>query len=140
MSYLNPVENEPASREGSAAKGVRLGGQVFGLILIVVGAYYAVLILGACLSVLRDPGQTSSSVAAMTKTIGLDNAEVSSGKNQIPIGKASAAVLLLLWYQVAAWISLKLITIGGRMVLGVVSERREFLAAMKEFMISTRNR
>jgi hypothetical protein len=135
MTYPNPVEQESGEREGPASKGIRVGGQLLGLVLILIGAYYAVLILGACIGVLRDPGQTSASVASMTKTIGLEGAEVPSGKNQIPIGKACAGVLLLLWYQVAAWISLKLMTIGGRMV---TSDRREFLSAMREFMLLTR--
>src|SRR5271163_1669090 len=92
MSYLNAAGNEPDARGGTAERGLRLGGQVLGTILILIGTYFAVLILGACIGILRDPGQSSASVAAMTKTLGLENAEVSSGKNQVPIGKASAGV------------------------------------------------
>jgi hypothetical protein len=136
MTYTNQMEPETTRTEGAAVTTVRVSGQILGIVLTIVGAYFAVMILGSCIAVLRDPGQSSNSVTAMTKTIGLENAQVTSGKDQIPIGKVSAGVLLLLWYQVAAWISIRLMIVGGQMVS---SGRRELISAMKEFDILRRN-
>jgi hypothetical protein len=135
MTYTNQLEPE-TSEKGMATRGVHLGGQIFGLLIAIVGAYFAILILGACIAVIRDPGQSAGSIATMTKTIGLEAAEVTSGKNQIPIGKVCAGVLLLVWYQVAAWISLRLIVVGAQMIS---SGRKELIAAMREFDILRRS-
>lgn len=37
-----------------------------------------------------------------------------------------------------AWMCCKVIGVGGQLALGVISERREFLQAMKEFLITAR--
>ena len=135
----NLMEYDVKEKQQFASGKVRVGGQILGVILVLIGAYFAVLILIACVGVLRDPARTGMSVATMSKTIGLEGVQITSGKDQVPIGRAAAGLLLLAWYMVASSISLKLISIGGRMVTGLVAERKEFLAAMKEFLIWTRN-
>jgi hypothetical protein len=136
MTYTNQMEQETAKSEGLATNSVRVGGQILGLVLTLIGAYFAIMILSSCIAVLRDPGQSANSVTAMTKTLGIENAQITSGKDQIPIGKISAGVMLLAWYQVAAWISIRLMVVGGQMVS---SGRRELIAAMREFDILRRN-
>jgi hypothetical protein len=139
MSNTNLMQYELSEKRPSAVGGLRITGQILGGILILIGMYFSVLILIACVGVLRDPGQTGTSVAAMSKIIGMEGAQVTSGKDHVQIGRAVAGVLLLLWYVVASSIALKLIAVGGRMITGVAAERREFLAAMKEFIIFVRN-
>ena len=139
MSNMSMMEEELAQQHQSRADKVRLGAQVFGAILVLIGTWFAVLILRSCIGVLEDPGQTATPVAAMSRVMGLEGVQIASGKDQIPIGRVAGEVLLVVWYLLASSIALKFVTIGGRMVMGVIAERREFLAATRELLAWTRN-
>jgi hypothetical protein len=139
MSNLSMMEDELGQRQQSHADRVRLGAQVFGAILVLIGTWFAVLILRSCIGVLEDPGKTATPVASMSRVMGLEGVQIPVGKDQIPIGRTAGEVLLLVWYILASSIALKFVTIGGRMVVSVIAERKEVLAITRELMAQTRN-
>jgi hypothetical protein len=139
----NLLNSDPAGGDGPApsqtlGRALRIASQVIGLVLILAGAYYALWVLATGVSVVRDPGELTSALTALAKAVNLEEAAVPTGDGKVPIGRVVSGVLLLLWYLLSAWVALMLVRGGGQLVLGVVAERREFLAAMKEFLVTLR--
>jgi hypothetical protein len=130
-------EDPPASGQ-ALGRTLRIASQAIGLVLILAGAYYALWVLAAGISIARDPGELAPALTAMTKTLNLEEAAVPAGESKIPIGRAVSSVVVLLWYLLSTLVALKLVGAGGRLALGVIAERREFLAAMKEFLVTLR--
>jgi len=52
----------------------------------------------------------------MAKAVGLEDTTVIVGQNKIPIGRTVGCVLLISWYQITAWVALKLVAAGGQLV------------------------
>jgi hypothetical protein len=116
----------------------RLTSQAAGLLLIILGAYYALHIVADGIQAARNPADLEPAVEGMVRTLELEKANVPVQDEKVPLGRPVAFVALLLWYGLCALVALKLVGAGGRLVLGIVSERREFLAAMKEFLVTMR--
>jgi hypothetical protein len=140
QNRANPdgVEDDSTAPTQTLGRALRIASQVIGMILIVAGSYYALWVASAALSVAREPGDLTPALTALAKALNLEEAVVPSGESKVPIGRVVAGVLLLLWYLLSATVAIKLIGAGGRLVLGVIAERREFLAAMKEFLVTLR--
>jgi hypothetical protein len=133
---------DPSSGEGGlsqpSGKVLRMIGQAVGLVLLLLGAFYGWSVLAATISALRDPAGLGPTLAAMATTLEMEGVTLPLGESKVPIGRTVAGVLLLLWYMLSAWVAMQLVNFGGRLVLGVIAERREFLAAMKEFLVTLR--
>jgi hypothetical protein len=138
MSFDDRFEREQTPATITLGRAFRIITQAVGLGLIVVGVYYGVWILVNSIQFALDPARLEGRVAAMEKSLDLAGLKIPAGPNQVPVGRPVANVLLLAWYLVGAWICCKVIAVGGQLAMGVVSERREFLTAMKEFLITAR--
>src|SRR5262249_32862831 len=114
-------------------------GQVIGLLLILVGSYFALSAIVTALGIIRDPAGMGPTLESMAKALGIEQVEIPAGEGKIPVGRLGPASLLPGWHAVVAQISVVLIGAGGKLVAGVFLERREFLGAMKEFLITVRS-
>jgi hypothetical protein len=95
--------------------------------------------LATRVSIVRHADAWDSSLTAMTKTLKVEGAEVPvAGGGKIPISRAVAGGVLILWNTVIAGVALLLIGAGGRLVPGTTSESREFLSTMKDFFATAR--
>lgn len=123
----------------SLSARLRLAAQVVGIVLILVGAWYVVVILMDVLATARDPAALQPTASAMAQTLNLQDAHALVGEAQVPLGRSVATVVLLVWYVVSGWLAFKLIGAGGQLVLGAMAERRDFLATMRELLVSARS-
>jgi F0F1-type ATP synthase membrane subunit c/vacuolar-type H+-ATPase subunit K len=121
----------------SAGNVMRIAGQVAGLVLIIAGGCYALLVVVAVLNIARDPSHMTTLLGTMAKAVGLEETTIVTGQNKIPIGRTVGCVLLIAWYQITAWIALKLVATGGQLVSNASAERREFLAAIKQMSLNS---
>src|SRR5262245_16766420 len=138
MSFDDRLEREQPPATIALGRFIRIVAQAVGLGLIVVGVCYGVWILENSVRFALDPARLEARVAAMEKSLDLTGLKVPAGQAQVPVGRPVASVLLLAWYLVGAWMCCKVIAVGGQLAMGVISERRELLTAMKEFFITAR--
>jgi hypothetical protein len=138
MSFDDRFDRDQTPATITLARAFRIITQAVGLGLIVVGVYYGIWILVHSIQFAIDPARLEGRVAAMEKSLDLTGLKIPAGQDQIPVGRPVANVLLLAWYLVGAWICCKVIAVGGQLAMGAISERREFLTAMKEFLITAR--
>jgi hypothetical protein len=117
---------------------LRIASQSIGLALVLIGAFYAWSVLAASLRFARGSEDLDTALEGMAQKVNLANATLPVGEEKVPIGRSAGAILLVLWYLVTGWLALKLVAVGGQLVLGLLAERREFLAAMKEFLVTLR--
>ncbi len=101
-----------------ATRGFHLFGQLIGILLIVAGAYYALSVVSAGIHIIRQPGDLANALEPFAKTMNLEKAIVTVGKNDIPIGRAAAGIFLLMWYLMTTIIALKVVTAGGQLIMG----------------------
>jgi hypothetical protein len=133
-----PSGPDQAAPSDPFTRGLRIASQVTGLILVLAGAYYAVSILAAAIGFARNPGALEPALTAMAQTLNLTEATVSVGEDRVSLGRTVSAGFVLMWYLLSGWLAYLVMSAGGRLVLGVIGERREFLAAMREFLVSMR--
>jgi hypothetical protein len=138
MSLDDRFEREQTPATITLGRAFRIITQAVGLGLIIVGVYYGVWILVNSIQFAIDPARLEGRVAAMEKSLDLAGLKIPAGQAQIPVGRPVANVLLLAWCLVGAWICCRVIAVGGQLAMGAISERREFLTAMKEFLITAR--
>jgi hypothetical protein len=122
----------------ATSSGARLATQVFGLLLIVVGGYFGIQIAGDVLGAVRKPANLEETLSEMSKALGIGQAELAFGPRPLPVGRLASGLFLFFGYFVAAVISLRLVVTGGRLVLGVSTERKAFYEAVKEFSSALR--
>jgi hypothetical protein len=138
MSTTDPAVGGSAGPSQTVGWGLRIASQVIGLILILAGAYYALWLVVTAVSYARNPAEMATAVESMAAVLNLQEAAVPVGETKIHIGRTVGGVLLAMWYLLTGAIALGLVSGGGKLVLGVIGERREFLAAMKEFLVTFR--
>jgi hypothetical protein len=134
----NDLPSDPLAAQPFATT-LRIVSQVIGLGLILAGSWYALSIIATAIKIARQPSESEPALVEMAKTLKLEGATAPMGEGDIAVDRSASVVALLLWYLLSALISVLLINAGGRLVLGVVSERREFLSAMKEFLVTLRS-
>lgn len=110
-----------------------------GVVLISVGAYWAFHICSAMLQAVRDPASLEPAVTSMARLIDAEQLVLPGGEQRVAVGKMLTLGTLLSWYAVSAWIALAVLWTGAKLVLAVIQERRDFHAAVKEFLISVRH-
>ncbi len=135
MTSSNVFGPSPASL---IERCLRWGTQILGCALIVIGVYWAFHVFSVVLQAVRDPNSLQPAVTSMAQLIDAEQLVLTLGTEKIALGKPLAVAGLLPWYAIAAWIALAILTAGGKLVSAVSHERREFLAAMKEFLATTR--
>jgi hypothetical protein len=131
MTYNRGMPNdEPVlnQRSVSPLELVMAGARVFtlvaGIVLILVGAVYAVQVFWSVGSLLKNPAGLEGPVKTVEKLISAENLAVPVNGQPVQFGGAIAMCLLLLWYLFWAWIPLALIAAGGRLV-AACSQLRE---------------
>jgi hypothetical protein len=87
-----------------------------GVVLILVGAIYAVQVFFSVGGLLKDPAQLGAPVKRVEEVISADKLTMNVGGEQVEPGGTISLCLLLLWYMFWAWIPLALIAAGGRLV------------------------
>ena len=132
---------EPGTEPDRPFGGIlRVVAQVIGLGMILVGCWYGVGVLSDVVHFLRDPASMEGSILATAKLLGLEQIEVKvPGSDAIPLGRTAGCIGVIVWQLLAGLLSLWLIAAGGRLVHGVINERREFLQAMREFLVTLRH-
>jgi len=132
------ADGERTTSAQELARTLRVAGQAIGLALVLIGAYYAWSVIATGLRFAHGSDELEPALEATARQLNLDKATVPAGEEKIPIGRAAAGILLAVWYLVSGWLAIKLVAVGGQLVLGLLAERREFLAAMKEFLVTLR--
>lgn len=87
-----------------------------GVVLILVGAYYAVQVFFTVGGLLRDPAGLDAPVKRLAEVISADKLAFNAGGQQVEPGGTLALCLLLVWNIFWAWIPLAIIAAGGRLV------------------------
>ena len=122
----------------SATGILRLASQLFGLALLLIGFYYGLSILTSVIGYIRDPEGLEAPAEKMAVVLNLSQATVPVGEQTLPVGRSAGMAALILWYLAAGWITLTVVSVGGRLMLASFNERREFYAATKEMMAAVR--
>jgi len=138
MTFDDTIEREALPASIVLGRVFRITAQAVGLALVIVGVYYGVWILANSIEFAIDPVRLEARVTAMEKSLDLQGLVVPAGPQQIPVGRPAANLMLLVWYLVGAWMCFRIIAVGGQLAMGAVSERREFLQTMKEFLVTAR--
>jgi len=116
----------------------RLGSQVVGVVLLLIGAYYGLQVLVDVLGALRNPANLEPALAGMVQLLGVQDLAIPVQGEKVPVGKPAGVVVLVVWYLVCAWIALAVMSAGGKLATGPFSERRAFFAAVQEFLAAHR--
>jgi hypothetical protein len=96
--------------------GARIFTLVAGLVLILVGAIYAVQVFWSVGSLLKNPAGLEGPVKTMEQLISAEKLGIQFNGQPVNFGGMIALCLLFLWYVFWAWIPLALIAAGGRLV------------------------
>lgn len=138
LPQSSPLDNSPNPNE--TAQGLAQAFQILvlfvGLVFLLGGAYYAWGIANFCITSAQNPANLEAPISEMAKALSVENEILQVDGAKIPIGKVIGGVFLIIWYVITAWISLLLMTSGGKIILGPSLERRAFLSAMREYFIS----
>jgi hypothetical protein len=113
---------------------VRIAARVVGVLIILAGGYYAILVLESGIRICRDPSEVATAVTAWNKLLKLEEATVAAGATKIAVGPSAASGMVYAWYFLTGSIALALIGAGGKLVLGSSAQREELLAALKELV------
>jgi hypothetical protein len=127
-------EDDSTEKAPTIESMMKVAIQVLGVLLVLAGAYYVILILGTGIRICRDPSELSTTVATWSKLLKLEDATVQPGTSKIAVGPAAATALIYFWYFLTGTIALSLIGAGGKLISGAMPEREQFLAALKEFL------
>src|SRR5262249_53900644 len=141
MKNYEPLSSEPSGGQEtqSIANYLRVVGQLGGIALVAIGAYYAVWVLAAAIATAKSPAGWEGSVEAMAKTLKIDGAELAgAGGTKIPIGRAIAGIVFMGWNIMVVWIAMMLIGAGSRLINGTFASSPEGLAAMRELVARVR--
>lgn len=87
-----------------------------GVLLILVGAVYAVSVFLSVGSLLKNPAALAGPLETFKRLIGADKLVLNAGGQVVEVGGMAAIGILFLWYVFWAWIPLALIAAGGRLV------------------------
>lgn len=117
---------------------LRAGGQILGVILLLIGVYYVLVLLGGVLSAANNPAVLEGRIASMAKTLDIEGAQLEVNNDKIPYGRTVGMAALFAWNLLAVFIATSLIQAGGRLIWGPVSERRAMFAAMEEIARASR--
>ncbi len=141
MSNLDFDGGETGDSRPPTGSYLRAAAQVAGLALMGVGCYFAVVVALVGIAIARDPAGWEGPLEKMAKAAKVDQAEIQPPRGEkIPIGRVTAAAIILLWYTIIAWIALGLIRAGGAIVMGGLAERKEFLAWLNRFLVKQQRR
>jgi hypothetical protein len=110
----------PPDRERPLAELInvlaRVACQGVGLLLVAMGACYAISVFSTVGAILKNPQGLQAPVEAMAATIHADELKVTVGESSIAPGHVVALLLVLLWHMFWAWIPLALLAAGGRLL------------------------
>lgn len=137
--YAGMDQRDAPANWGRSFEGfVRFACQSLGLIFVAVGAYFLTNQFVLVAKVVQSPKELDTAVTEIAGAINADKIVIVAGAEKVPIGKAIAVFALFPWWVLWIWAPAKLVSTGGRLVLGPINERREFFAAIKEFAKSAR--
>jgi len=138
LPQSSPMGNPPNPNETAhgLAQALPILVQIIGLVFLLGGAYYAWGIANFCLNSAQNPANLEAPISDMAKSFSMENEILQVDGAKIPIGKVIGGVFLIIWYVITAWISLLLMTSGGKIILGHTLERQAFFGAMREFISS----
>lgn len=94
----------------------RVACQGVGLLLVVMGACYAISVFSTVGGILKSPQGLQAPVEAMAATIHADELKITVAEVSIAPGYVVALLLVLLWHVFWAWIPLALLGAGGRLL------------------------
>jgi hypothetical protein len=123
---------------GTLGRRLRVVSQVLGLFLILVGAYFGIQVFLSVWRLLRSPADLEPALVGIMELLQMQHLAVPVGEEKVAVGRPVATGVLLLVHIVCAWIALAVLAAGGRLINGLVNERREFLAAMRAFLVTVR--
>jgi len=83
-------ELEQTAPPHAAGNAMRMAGQIAGLVLIVAGGSYALLVIVAILNITRDPSHLTTLLGTMAKAVGLEDTTVIVAKTRFRSGAPSA--------------------------------------------------
>lgn len=110
---------------------MRVLGLVIGLILILIGVYFGILILGDVLGLLRDPVTIESPLKTLAAALDLDGVTLELQGKPVKLGRMAAVLILFVGYWICSIIAMKTALAGGRLIAGFNTDRREFYAAAR---------
>lgn len=123
---------------GQIAAVMRTVCQVFGLILVIVGLFFALNMLVRVGKVVDDPTVLEKPLGGMADRIEADKLTVKLPGGQLPLGKLTAMVLLMMWYALGIWIPLAIVFVGAKIVAIHADERAHVRMILSEFLDKVR--
>jgi len=136
QNEVMPIMSEDDSTETMPLIGsmLRLAIRALGILLVLAGAYYVILVLTAGIRISRDPTELATTVGAWSKLLKLEDATVQHGTSKIAIGPPAATAAVYLWYFLTGSIALSLIGAGAKLISAAMPQKERFFAALKEFV------
>ncbi len=116
----------------------RMAGQILGGVLLLIGVYYALVVLGQILAAGANPANLGPALERMETLLKLEDAKLVIDNTEIPLGRTAAFGALCMWYLLSFWIPLGLIGAGTRFIWGPMAERKAFYNALEEFFRNAR--
>jgi hypothetical protein len=107
------------------ALAARVGCQGVGLLLIVMGAMYAISVFSAVFELVKDPQGLESPVRTVSKAIDAEKLSFNVQGQAVSPGGTVAMILLLLWYVFLAWIPLAIVKTGGLLIYWTVRSAKK---------------
>lgn len=101
----------------SAAALLRGVTRVVGIVLVIIGAYYAINLASDALAYLRDPAAMAPRMEGMMKALNIDKTEIKLGEVEISFGRSLGGGMLGFWYFICGWVAFKLISVGAHLTL-----------------------
>jgi hypothetical protein len=132
-------EDDSTEKTPSLESMLKLAIQVLGILLVLAGAYYVILILTTGIRISRDPSELATTMDAWSNLLKLQDVTVQSGTSKIAVGPPAATAMIYLWYFLTGAIALSLIGAGGKLVSSAMPEKEQFLAALKQLFQKFRN-
>lgn len=136
---LDAASTDRADVLGSAAAVVRGVTRTIGIILVVIGAYYAIQLAGDALSYLRDPATMAPRLEGMMKALAIKSTEIKIGDATISFGRSLGGGMLGFWYFICGWVAFKLIAVGAHLSLAPTNDQRQLAYVLAQAIARNRN-
>lgn len=139
FSLANPEADGPTAIRRSLEPWLRIACQVIGIGMVLIGSYFLIVRFADVTRLIHSPEDLRSTVDGVGNLIHADRLDIpAKDRPPVPVGRILAFGFSLVLYIVCVWIAGLIVVTGAKLALGVVNERRELLAAMRELLMQAR--
>jgi hypothetical protein len=113
------------------ASGLRVAGTVLGIIIIIVGLVFAIMLFEQIYSTLKSPEGFDGAVRQWIPVVGGEDVEVEVEGRPVPVARLMAIVILGGGTVLLVWIAMGFMLTGARIVSWTTSDREAIKKILK---------